>query len=84
MIKPEQKPTGIGGLAFLFSVVALIAGIGLDAISDADSPFGVATQTGARAVIGVAVAVAVLMLIHGLRFVLRRPADGDGDAGNHA
>lgn len=86
MIRPTPpRPSGIAGLLFLFCVVCLIAGVGFDAISDSDVRFGLASQPGARAMIGVAVAVGAVVLGHALRLVLGRKSKGEGgDAGDRA
>jgi hypothetical protein len=88
MIRPTPpKPTGIAGLLFLFCAVGVIAGVGFDFASDDIATFGLVSEPGARAVIGVAVAVGVVLIAHALRFVLGSNPKSDregGDAGDRA
>ncbi len=87
MIKPAPpKPRGISGLALLFCVVALIAGVSLDFALEQGPRFGVIAQPGGRAALGVGVAAGAVLLAHALRWALgRNPPDetGGGDARNH-
>lgn len=81
MIKPPPpKSTGIAGLALLFCVVALAAGVGFDVMSGGDNRLGFAAQPGARAVLGVAVAVAIVILARLFRVLLARPLEPEGEA----
>lgn len=75
MIKPAPPPTrGIAGLAFLFCGVALIVGLGFDLALGPSERFSVIALPGGRAVLGVGVAAAVVLVAHGMRFLLgRRP-----------
>lgn len=88
MIKPAATSSnGIGGLILLFCIVALLAGVLFDALSADDSSFALASQPGSRAVLGAAIAVAAMLVAHGVRFVLgrKRKADSEGgDAGAHS
>lgn len=85
MIKPVSNgSSGIGGLILLFCIAALLAGVLFDVLSRDDSGFALAAQPGSRAVLGAAVAVAVVLAAHGMRLALgrkRRPDSEGGDAG---
>ncbi len=89
MIKPPPpKTTGIAGMVLLLCGTAAGAGLGFDVLNGNEARLGLVAQPGARAVLGVGVAVAVILVAHALRFVLGRkitPQDttqGGGD-GNH-
>jgi len=85
MIKPvSNSSSGIGGLVLLFCIAALLAGILFDVLSRPNAGFVLASQPGSRAVLGAAVAVATMLVAHGMRWALgrKRTADtegGDGD-----
>ncbi len=81
MIKPPPpKSTGIAWLALLFCVVALAAGTGFDAMSGGDNRLGVVSQPGARAVLGVGIAVAAVVTARVFRLVLGRRIEAEGEA----
>ncbi len=81
MIKPPPpKSTGIAWLALLFCVVALAAGVGFDMLSNSDNRRGLLTQPGARAVLGVAIAVAAIVAARLFRIVLGRRIEPEGEA----
>ena len=89
MIKPEPpKTTGIAGMVLLLCGTAAGAGLGFDILNGGETRLGLVAQPGARAVLGVGVAVAVILVAHALRFVLGRKITshesphGGGD-GNH-
>jgi hypothetical protein len=87
MIKPPPpKSTGIAWLALLFCVVALAAGVGFDMLSDGDNRLGLLAQPGARAVLGVAIAVTAIVAARLFRIVLGRRVEPEGgaDARPHA
>lgn len=75
MIKPAPpQPRGIAGLVFLFCGVALIVGLGFDLALGPSERFSVVSLPGGRAVLGVGVAAAIVLVAHGMRFALgRRP-----------
>lgn len=84
MIKPAPNSNGIGGLVLLFCIAALLAGVLFDVLNQDDNGFALAQQPGSRAVLGAAVAVAAILLAHGVRWALarqRNPDKEDGDAG---
>lgn len=87
MIKPTPtSSSGVGGLILLFCVVGLLAGVLFDVLNTSDGGFALASQPGSRAVLGAAVAIAVVLVAHGMRFALgraRKIEEGD-DAGPHA
>jgi hypothetical protein len=86
MIKPGPPvKRGIAAMVLLFSLVALISGVGFEMVSPHAGPrFGVITQPGGRAMLGVG-AVALLVLVAlAMRIVLAVRGQGDGDAGDHA
>jgi hypothetical protein len=88
MIKPPPpKATGIAGLVFLFCAVAAVAGVGFDLMNGGAGRLSIIAQPGARAVLGVGVAVAAILLAHALRFALGRKIthadEGGGEHGNH-
>jgi len=85
MIKPAPPPKrGIAAMLLLFCVVALVAGLGFEFLIDTPQRFSVVAQPGGRAVLGVGVVVVLVLLAHGMRFLLSKRDDGGGDAGDHA
>jgi len=85
MIKPPPpRKRGIAPMLLLLCVVALVAGVGFEFISGASARFSVVAQPGGRAVLGVGVATALVVLARGMRWLLAVPKDGGGDASDHA
>lgn len=84
MIKeaPPQK-RGIAGMLLLFCATALVAGVGFEFISGVSARFSVVAQPGGRAVLGVGVVAALVLLAHAMRWMLARK-HGGGDASDHA
>lgn len=80
MIKPApEQPRGVSGLALLFCGVALIAGLGFDVLLGDGARFSVMGEAGGRAVLGLGVAAAVVLIAHAMRFVLGKPPRGEGE-----
>lgn len=85
MIKPPPpQKRGIAAMLLLFCVVALVAGLGFEFISGASARFSVVAQPGGRAVLGVGVAAALVLLAHAMRLLLASRKDGGGDASDRA
>lgn len=88
MIKPPPpKSRGIAGVMLLFCVAAGAAGLGFDLFAGMEGRFGVATQAGARAVLGLGVAAVLVLASHALRWALGRKATdetGGARAVDHA
>ncbi len=83
MIKPAPPPKrGISGMLLLFCVVALVAGVGFEFLIDTPPRFSVIAQPGGRAVLGVGVVAALVLLAHAMRALLVRRERSDD--GNHA
>lgn len=83
MIKPAPAPKrGISGLLLLFCIVALVAGVGFEFLVDMPPRFSVVAQPGGRAVLGIGVVAALVLLAHAMRVVLARGRGGDD--GSHA
>jgi hypothetical protein len=81
MIKPPPpKSTGIAWLALLFCAVAVVAGVCFDMLSNSDNRLGLLTQPGARAVLGVAIAVTAIVAARLFRIVLGRRIERGGEA----
>jgi hypothetical protein len=83
MIAPTPpSKRGISGMLLLFCVVALAAGLGFEFLTEMPPRFSVVAQPGGRAVLGVGVVAALVLLAHVMRLLLTR---GEGrDDGNHA
>lgn len=80
MIKPApEQPRGVAGLALLFCGAALIAGLGFDFLLGDSARFSVIGEPGGRAVLGVGVAAAVVLLAHAMRLALGKPPRGEGE-----
>lgn len=81
MIKPPPpKSRGVAGVWMLFCVAAGAAGLGFDLFADMGARFSVAALPGARALLGVGVAVALVLGAHALRWALgRAPRDEKGE-----
>lgn len=88
MIKPPPPPTrGVAGLVLLFCVSAGIAGLGFDVLLGSSGRFSVVAQPGGRAVLGIGVAAAAVLIAHAMRLLLarrRRETGEAGDAADHA
>lgn len=86
MIKPEPPAKhGIAAMLLLFCAAALIAGVALDVLTPQSGPrFGVITQPGGRAVLGVGVVAALVLAAQAMRMLLSVHEDGGGDAGDNA
>ena len=84
MIKPAPPQTrGIAGLLLLFCAVAAALGLAADLMLGGVR-FNVVAEPGGRAVLGVGVAAGLVLVAHGLRFVLARREREKSDAGDHA
>jgi hypothetical protein len=86
MIKPAPpKPRGIAGVLLIFCIAGGIAGLGFDLLLGGSGRFSVAAEPGARAVLGIGVAVLLVLVAHVMRLVLgRKPdAEGMGDVRDH-
>jgi hypothetical protein len=86
MIKPPPpKSRGIAGMMMLFCVAGGAAGLAFDLFADMGPRFSAATLPGARAALGVAVALALTLGAHALRLVLgRKDETGGPRARDHA
>lgn len=71
---------GVSGLALVFCSAAAIAGLGIDFVLGDGARFGVIGEPGGRAVLGVGVAAAVVLVARALRLLLGRRVSGDPDA----
>jgi hypothetical protein len=80
MIKPApEQPRGIAGLALLFCGAALVAGLGFDFLLADGARFSVIGEPGGRAVLGIGVAAAVVLIAHAMRFALGKPPRAEGE-----
>lgn len=81
MIKPAPpKSRGIAGVLFVFAAAIATAGLLIDLFVLTPSRINVFAAPGARAVLGVAVAVAAVLIAFALRWALGRPLQDDGGA----
>lgn len=83
MTKRYDPPArgGVAGMALLFSVAVGAVGLLVDFMTDPAGSRWLLTQPGARAALGVAVALALLACVHVVTALLgRRADDGGGDA----
>lgn len=68
------------GLTILFSMAALLLGIGLDFATASGARFWIDEQPGALALLGAAIALAVVVVAHAVRLILgRRVASAEGE-----
>lgn len=86
MIKPPPpKSRGVAGVWLLFCVSALAAGLGFDLFGEMGPRFSIAAQPGARALLGLGVAVVLVLVAHALRWALgRKDEKGEVRARDHA
>jgi len=72
---------GIAGVLLVFSIAALLTGLGFDLGAGAHIQFWIADQPGAAAAMGVASAVCAVVLARLMRLVLaRESSDAGADA----
>ncbi|MEZ5960208.1 MAG: hypothetical protein R3C30_07225 [Hyphomonadaceae bacterium] len=79
--------SGITGLLLVFSVTALLLGLGFDLGMGAHVQFWIADQPAAAAAVGAAAVLFAILAAQAARFVLGRRRsvnEGSGDAGAHS
>jgi len=76
---PQRPRVRAGfGLTVLFSVAALLLGVGLDFATASGTRFWIDDQPGGLALLGAAVALIGVLIAHAVRLVLGRRVPGDG------
>ena len=79
--------SGVTGLLLVFSIAALLAGLGFDLIGGSRMRFWIGDQPAAAAAVGVAGVLFAVIAAHAMRFVLhsrRKPEDEESrDASSH-
>ncbi len=84
--QPPQPPSGVTGLLLVFSITALLVGVGFDLGAGSRVRFWIGDQPAAAAAVGVAGVLFAVLAAHAARAVLarRKPGEeGSKDAGSH-